>query len=197
VLTISRLSRWSINYYNDTANAAQAAAMDRQSAGGGLGEYYSESDTRVPTWVVVGDTAAVGELTGLDAAALHGGFADTAVAARWLDDGIAPNGASGRGYTTGSVHGFDLTFAAPKSVSLLRALTDDIGEKTMLAAHQKGIDAAMTYLHQHAGYTRVHNPLTGKKDLQRLPGLVGIAYQHETSRCGDPHLHTHVMALST
>ena len=51
----------------------------------------------------------------------------------------------------------------------------------------------MTYLHQHAGYTRVHNPLTGKKDLQRLPGLVAIAYQHETSRCGDPHLHTHVI----
>jgi conjugative relaxase-like TrwC/TraI family protein len=60
-------------------------------------------------------------------------------------------------------------------------------------AHQKGIDAAMTYLHQHAGYTRVHNPRTGNKDLQRLPGLVGIAYQHETSRCGDPHLHTHVI----
>jgi hypothetical protein len=37
VLTISRLSRWSINYYNDTANQAQAAAMDRQAAGGGLG----------------------------------------------------------------------------------------------------------------------------------------------------------------
>ena len=193
MLTISRLSRWSINYYNDTANQAQAAAMDRQAAGGGLGEYYSESDTRVPTWVVAGDAAAVGELTGLDGAALHGGFVDTKVAARWLDDGIAPNGASGRVFTTGSVHGFDLTFAAPKSVSLLRALTDDIGEKAMLAAHQKGIDAAMTYLYEHAGYTRVHNPATGRKDLQRLPGLVGIAYQHETSRCGDPHLHTHVI----
>jgi len=193
VLTISRLSRWSINYYNNTANAAQAAAMDRQAAGGGLGEYYSERDTRIPTWIMAGDAATVGELTGLDAAAVQGGFADTAVAARWLDNGIAPNGASGRVYTTGSVHGFDLTFAAPKSVSLLRALTDDIGEKTILAAHHKGIDAAMTYLHQHAGYTRVHNPATGNKDLQRLPGLVGIAYQHETSRCGDPHLHTHVI----
>ena len=51
----------------------------------------------------------------------------------------------------------------------------------------------MTYLHEHAGYTRVHNPLTSNKDLQRLPGLVAIAYQHETSRCGDPHLHTHVI----
>jgi conjugative relaxase-like TrwC/TraI family protein len=193
VLTISRQSRWRINYYNDTAHQAQAAAMDRQAAGGGLGEYYSESDTRVPSWVVAGDAAAVGEPTGLDGAALHGGFVDTTVAARWLDDGIAPNGASGRGFTTGSVHGFDLTFAAPKSVSLLRALTDDIGEKAMLAAHHKGIDAAMTYLCEHAGYTRVHNPVTGRKDLQRLPGLVGIAYQHETSRCGDPHLHTHVL----
>jgi hypothetical protein len=82
VLTISRLSRWSVNYYNDTANQPQAAAMDRQAASGGLGEYYSESDTRVPTWVVAGDAAAVGELTGLDAAALHGGLADTTVATR-------------------------------------------------------------------------------------------------------------------
>ncbi len=167
--------------------------MDCQRANGGLGEYYSESDTRVPTWVVAGDAATVGELTALDGAALDGGSVDTAVAARWLDDGIAPNGATGRVFTKGSVHGFDLTFAAPKSVSLLRALTDDTGEKTMLAAHQKGIDAAMTYLHEHAGYTRVHNPLTGAKDLARLPGLVAIAYQHETSRCGDPHLHTHVI----
>jgi hypothetical protein len=63
----------------------------------------------------------------------------------------------------------------------------------MQAAHVRAVEAAMTYLHQHAGYTRVHNPLTGAKDLQRLPGLVAIAYQHETSRCGDPHLHTHVL----
>ena len=27
----------------------------------------------------------------------------------------------------------------------------------------------------------------------RLPGLVAIGYQHETSRTGDPHLHTHVI----
>lgn len=196
MLTISRLSRWSVNYYNGTANRAQAAAMDRQAAGGGLGEYYSETDTRVPTWLVAGDKDAVGERAGLEGAALQGGFADTAVAARWLDDGITPNGATGRAFTTGSVHGFDLTFAAPKSVSLLRALRamgDDVPEKAILAAHQAGIEAAMTYLHEHAGYTRVHNPVTGAKDLQRLPGLVGIAYQHETSRCGDPHLHTHVL----
>ena len=193
MLTISRLSRWSIGYYNDTANQARQASMDRQAAGGGLGEYYSEGDTRVPTWVVVGDKATVGEATGLDGAALDGGFADTEVAARWLDDGVTPSGEAGRAFGTNGVHGFDLMFAAPKSVSLLRSLTDDVAEKVMQNAHVKAVEAAMTYLHEHAGYTRVHNPLTSNKDLQRLPGLVAIAYQHETSRCGDPHLHTHVI----
>jgi conjugative relaxase-like TrwC/TraI family protein len=193
VLTISRLSRWSISYYNDTATHAKQAAMDRARANGGLGEYYTEGDTRVPTWLVVGDGPAVAERTGLDGAALAGGFADTETAARWLDEGIAPNGARGRGFNQGSVHGFDLTFAAPKSVSLLRALTGEVGEKVIQAAHTQAIGAAMSYLHHHAGYTRVHNPLTGTKDLHRLPGLVAIAYQHETSRCGDPHLHTHVI----
>jgi len=193
VLTISRLSRWSIRYYNRTADEAGQSAMDRQSSGGGLGEFYSEGDTRVPTWIVVGDTAAVGAATGLDGAALDGGFADTAAAATWLDDGITPNGTCGRAFTETSVHGFDLVFAAPKSVSLLRVLTDDVAEKVMATAHTRAVKAAMTYVHQHAGYTRVHNRVTGDKDLQRLPGLVAIAYQHETSRCGDPHLHTHVI----
>jgi conjugative relaxase-like TrwC/TraI family protein len=124
---------------------------------------------------------------------MEGGDADIDDARVWLDYGSAPNGALGRAFTEKSIHGFDLTFAAPKSVSLIRALTDDIAEKVLVTAHTKAVHAAMTYLKQHAGYTRVHNPITETKDLQRLPGLVAIAYQHETSRCGDPHLHTHVI----
>jgi conjugative relaxase-like TrwC/TraI family protein len=92
------------------------------------------------------------------------------------------------------VHGFDLTFCAPKSVSLLRALrADEVGAKALAAAHETALAEAMEYLAEHAGYTRVHNGVTGEKDLVRLPGLVAVAYQHETSRCGDPHLHTHVI----
>ncbi|MDT5321966.1 MAG: hypothetical protein QOD88_4488 [Mycobacterium sp.] len=193
MLTISRLKRFGIAYYNDTADQAKQATLDRQKANGGLGEYYSEGETRTPTWLVMGDTQSIGETTGLTEAALHGGEADTETARVWLDDGRARSGSYGRGFTDTSVHGFDLTFAAPKSVSLIRALTDDIAEKVLAAVHTQAVDAAMQYLHQHAGYTRVHNPITGMKDLQRLAGLVAIAYQHETSRCGDPHLHTHVI----
>lgn len=46
LLTISKLKRWSINYYIDTAQAADTAARDLSWAGGGLGEYYSERETQ-------------------------------------------------------------------------------------------------------------------------------------------------------
>ena len=80
MLTISRLSRWSINYYNDTARQARRPAMDRQAADGGLGEYYSEGDTRAPTWLIAGDAARTVELVGLDGRAVDGGAADPDVA---------------------------------------------------------------------------------------------------------------------
>jgi conjugative relaxase-like TrwC/TraI family protein len=194
MLTIAKLKRWSINYYIDTANTAQRATSDRARAGGGLGEYYSESDTRIPVWLTAGDTRTAARLVGLSDVQRAGGEADAETVARWLDEGIAPSGAHGRTFGVRGVHGFDLTFCAPKSVSLLRALhADDVGSKAITDAHTTALAEAMEYLSAHAGYTRVHNPRTGEKVLQRLPGLVAIAYQHETSRCGDPHLHTHVI----
>jgi len=148
VLTISRLSRWSINYYNDTARQAARAGLDRQRANGGLGEYYSEGDTREPTWLIVGEAVRTVGLVGLDGRAVNEGTADPDVVQRWLDDGVAPNGAAGRAFSKGSVHGFDLTFAAPKSVSLLRALTDDRAEKAMQAAHHRAITGVKCALAQ-------------------------------------------------
>ena len=194
VLTISPpMTRHSVRYYNDTARAAMSAA-GRQRGGGGLAEYYSEGETRAPVWVCAGDAEKAAALVGLSAADRAGGEADMDVVARWLDDGIAPNGASGRTYSARSTHGFDLTFSAPKSVSLLRAFGgDEVLSKAVVDAHNTAVREALQYLHSHAGYTRVHNPETGKKDLVRLPGLVMAAYQHETSRAGDPHLHTHVL----
>jgi conjugative relaxase-like TrwC/TraI family protein len=195
VLTISKLKRWSINYYIDTARAAETASRDVARAGGGLGEYYCERETRTPTWLLAGDTLTVARLVGLTDAQRAGGEADPELVAHWLDDGVAPNGAQGRAFGQRGVHGFDLTFCAPKSVSLVRALRgdDDVLSKAMADAHSTASAEAMEYLSAHAGYTRVHNPRTGEKDLVRLPGLAAIAYQHETSRCGDPHLHTHVI----
>jgi hypothetical protein len=42
-------------------------------------------------------------------------------------------------------------------------------DKAVAQAHSTALREAMEYLAQHAGYTRVHNPATGAKDLTRLP----------------------------
>ncbi|MGO9031479.1 relaxase domain-containing protein, partial [Mycobacterium sp.] len=136
MLTISKLKRWSINYYIDTAAAAQTASRDVARAGGGLGEYYCEHETRTPTWLLAGDTHTVARLVGLADVQRAGGEADAELVARWLDDGVTPNGAHGRAFGPSSVHGFDLTFCAPKSVSLVRALRgDDVLAKAIADAH--------------------------------------------------------------
>lgn len=194
LLTISKLKRWSINYYVDTAQTAGRAGSDLQRANGGLGDYYSEHETRTPQWLCAGDARTTAGLVGLTDTQRAGGEAHAGVVTRWLDDGVAPNGACGRAFGERGVHGFDLTFSAPKSVSVIRALkVDDVVAKGIADAHSTALAEAMEYLAAHAGYTRVHNPITEEKDLVRLPGLVAVAYQHETSRCGDPHLHTHVI----
>lgn len=192
MLTIAKLGQWSVSYYVDTARQASAAALDGRAAGGGLGEYYSESETRLPVWLSVGrDVVAAMGLTG---AGGDGENADLDEVTRWLDDGVSPCGASGRAFgKRAAVHGYDLTFCAPKSVSLMRALGDDVTAKAVADAHAYAVAEAMKYLAEHAGYTRVHNPHTGQKDLVRLPGIVAATFQHETSRAGDPHLHTHAV----
>jgi hypothetical protein len=86
VLTISKLKRWSINYYIDTARAAETASRDLARAAGGLGEYYSERDTRTPTWLLAGDTHMVARLVGLTDAQRVGDEADSQQVASWLDD---------------------------------------------------------------------------------------------------------------
>lgn len=219
MLTIARLKRWGISYYNRTAQDAVNQMKDRAKANGGLGDYYSENETRLPTWMVTGDKERVSDLIGLSVEQLDGGMADTEVVARWSDEGVAPNGLTGRAFNDApepvdehgrplvdedgrelqsrqSVHAFDLTIAAPKSVSLMRALTDPTTEKIMGAAHRVATQAAFDYVGKHAGYTRVYNPLTEQNELEKLPGLVGAAYQHETSREGDPHLHLHLIVFN-
>ena len=78
-----------------------------------------------PVWLCAGDARTAAELVGLSDVERAGGPADPGVVARWLDDGVAPNGECGRAFDKRAVHGFDLTFCAPKSVSLMRAVRGD------------------------------------------------------------------------
>jgi conjugative relaxase-like TrwC/TraI family protein len=90
----------------------------------------------------------------------------------------------------GAVPGFDLTFSAPKSVSLLRALGGKEVAAEVKAAHQRSVEAALKYMEAHACLTRRGK---GGATFVKGNGFIAVAYTHRSSRNGDPQLHTHVL----
>ncbi len=90
---------------------------------------------------------------------------------------------------TTAVAGFDLTFSPVKSISTLWALADTQTAAIIERCHQAAIGDALTFLENHALFTR-----TGAKGVRQVNvrGLVAAAFTHRDSRAGDPDLHTHV-----
>ena len=64
------------HYYINTATTAERATADLRRAGGGLGEYYCEHETRNPVWLLSGRTRRAATLTGHTDAQRAGGLAD-------------------------------------------------------------------------------------------------------------------------
>jgi len=91
------------------------------------------------------------------------------------------------------VPGFDLTFCAPKSVSVLWGLGDREVSATVRAAHDASVDAALRYVEEQACWSR--RGTNGFVAL-RGDGFVAAAFRHRTSRAGDPHLHSHVVVAN-
>lgn len=86
--------------------------------------------------------------------------------------------------------GFDLTLRPPKSVSVLWALADPDHRAEIRQAHREAVDEVVRYYEGKA--------VLGRQKGQRIQtaGLVAAAFDHRTSRAGDPLLHTHVVAAN-
>ncbi len=90
----------------------------------------------------------------------------------------------------GPVPGFDLAFSAPKSVSLLWALGGYQAAIEVNEAHRHSVEAALTYLQRQACWTRRG---AGGHEFLHGNGFLAAAFEHRSSRAGDPQLHTHVL----
>jgi conjugative relaxase-like TrwC/TraI family protein len=93
----------------------------------------------------------------------------------------------------GPVPGFDLTFGAPKSVSVIWALGGRGAAAEVKAAHAAAVQAGLDYLQGAACWTRRGK---GGREFLKGNGLLGAGYVHRSSRAGDPHLHTHVLVAN-
>jgi conjugative relaxase-like TrwC/TraI family protein len=168
MLTISELRAGQEQYYLEAATK-------------GIDEYYTVRGEIAGRWVGSG-TRALGL-----------GFYVESDDLRLVLEGTHPGTGVQLASPTRKVPGFDLTFSAPKSASLLFAVGDLSVGTEVFGAHDDAVRAALGYLERHALFVR-----RGHAGERRVPaeGFIGAAFRHRTSRAGDPQLHTHVLAAN-
>ena len=84
--------------------------------------------------------------------------------------------------------GWDITFSAPKSVSL-EALV--IGDRRVIRAHDEAVRATLEWVEAELLYTRGRDPVTRRRPRVKAKGMVVAGFRHLASRDQDPQLHTH------
>ena len=89
--------------------------------------------------------------------------------------------------------GRDLTFSAPKSVSLVAMLGDDAA---VVAAHDAAVKCTLAWLEETTVQTRMRDPGTGQLVHAGGQKMVAATFRHETSRNLDPQLHTHAVVAN-
>lgn len=88
--------------------------------------------------------------------------------------------------------GWDLTFSAPKSVSVAWSQSEGDQRSAFQDAHKTAVKKALSYLELEAAITRL-----GAGGVHReKAGLVIATFEHSTSRAQDPALHTHALVLN-
>ena len=185
LLTLSKLHADSVAYYESTVGEWS-----------GVDAYYSE-DGRQPAraWMVGESVEDVREIEAA-CGVVVGETVEGGAVRNWFNNAVAPSGESlGRAPGSRGVPGYDLTFCAPKSASVLWGLSEDESVRAAVdAAHENAVARGLKYLQSHAGYTRKTDPANpAAMVLEKVVGLSGVRYEHRTSRAGDPHMHTHVL----
>ena len=97
----------------------------------------------------------------------------------------------GRFHDRVTVTAFDLTFSAPKSVSLLHASSSLPVADAGGAAHGQAVGAALDYVERRA--VAVRRRADGVALPEPADAVASAGFVHRVSRALDPHLHTHVV----
>ena len=84
--------------------------------------------------------------------------------------------------------GRDLTFSAPKSVSIAALVG---GDERIVGAHDRAVKATLAWVEKNAVETRMRDPETGRMVRAGGQKAVVATFRHDTSRNLDPQLHTH------
>ena len=163
------------------ASAAQGASYYERDG------YYAKDDP---------DHKAASAWAGTGAAELGLEGEVDAGAFRAVLEGKVPDGSGtelGRRGKDGEIAhrpGRDLTFSAPKSVSLVGLVG---GDARIVDVHDRAVNATLTWIEKKAAETRMQDPATGRMVRAGDQKIVAATFRHDTSRNLDPQLHTHAV----
>ncbi|MCE0744875.1 relaxase domain-containing protein [Acetobacter sicerae] len=87
--------------------------------------------------------------------------------------------------------GWDLTFSAPKSVSILAEVA---GDRHLVEAHERAVKTVLGLAETHCAATRIRED--GEVRRETTGNLVIATFRHGTSRALDPQLHSHNIILN-
>lgn len=87
--------------------------------------------------------------------------------------------------------GYDLTFNAPKSVSIAWASGSPELQKAISEAQQKAVESALRYA-EHAGAFVQREGHAGAIKIAHNE-IAAATFEHSSNRAGEPHLHTHAV----
>ncbi len=173
MLSIGKLGKGQERYY--LGKVAEGAEDYYSGEGEEAGEWIGDAAAQLGLDGEVGEDQLVAMLTGRNPATGEPLLGTSGVPA------------------SGSVPGFDLTFSAPKSVSLLWGLGGTDIAVEVKAAHREAVQAALSYMQREACWTRRG---AGGSEFVKGNGYLAAAYVHRSSRNGDPQLHTHVLVAN-
>src|SRR3954471_6337696 len=183
--TLSRVRRF-------PCDVGDVLSIGKLGGGGSSERYYTQAVASGREDYYAGRGEAPGTWAGTGASALDvdGLVKPEDLAALFKGQNPASGAQLRRAPKDGEVSAFDLTFRAPKSVSILFGVGDEDVAPAVRAAHDEAVANALGYLERHACETRRG---AGGRQSVKGDGFIAAAFRHRTSRAGDPQLHTHLV----
>jgi len=179
MLSIGKLAVGQEGYYLEQARGRVDRAT---SVGTGVEDYYVQGTEAPGYWLGTGSAEL--QLVGI---------VDRTSLTRALEGHDPATGRELAALYARRVPGFDVTFSAPKSVSVLFGLGDEVLRRAIRCEHDAAVAEAFAYLERVAANGRRG---AGGAISIRGTGFVAAAFRHRTSRAGDPQLHTHVLVAN-
>lgn len=90
---------------------------------------------------------------------------------------------------TSKCAGYDCTFSAPKSVSIISQIGTEEARRDMIEAHREAVRETLREIEKNEIYTRAR--IDGKVTPIQTRQMAAAKFEHNLSRNCDPQLHTH------